>query len=108
MSITFYRVLLKGFKGFDSMSETFLDYRQCYKHQHPDVVRARAALCAACCVLRADVTNAYCRTGNFRLEYIFAIFVRQASLAKFNVYRTFCHVIRYAAIHTDATYWTAE
>ena len=36
----------------------------------------------------------YCRTGNFRLEYIFAIFVRQASLTKFDVYQTFCHVIR--------------
>ena len=50
----------------------------------------------------------YCGTGNFRLEYIFTIFVRQASLAKFNVYRTFCDVIRYAAIHTKAMCWTAE
>ena len=32
-----------------------------------------------------DVCNAYnCRMGNFRLEHIFAIFIRQASLTKFN------------------------
>ena len=35
---------------------------------------------------------------NFRLEYIFAVFVRQAILTKF-----FCHVIIYAAMDSEPT-----
>ena len=38
--------------------------------------------------------NDYCRMGNFRLEGIFAIFVRQATLPRFNIERQSCDVFK--------------